>query len=84
MREDDAVGGAKLQLHCARQHLFRKENSSANNKRQTDAAFISVHDFIALPLRRSQTEITDGIKTLTVRREAHSAPNMPTSGRRNQ
>lgn len=38
MREDDAVGGTKLQLHCARWHLFRKENSSANNKRHAQMA----------------------------------------------
>lgn len=37
--EDDAVGGTKPQLHCARWHLFRKENSSTNNKRHAQMAY---------------------------------------------
>lgn len=55
MREGDAVGGAKLQLHCARRHLFRKEYNGVNNKQaHTDGVFISTSAFIAFPTLSNQ------------------------------
>lgn len=85
MREDDAVGGAKLQMHCAQPHLFSKENSGVKNERHAQMA----HSFPCVLLLPNlsdalQSKTADGLKTSTMRCAARSAPNRPTRGRRNQ
>lgn len=85
MREDEAVGGAELQMHCAQPHLFSKENSGVKNKRRAQMT----HSFpcvLLLPYLSGalQTKTADGLKTSTMRCAARSAPKMPTRRRRNQ